>query len=71
MTDFSVPKVAKPEHILVVDDTVDNLLLVQTLLQEEGYEVAIAENGYSALEQIIKLLSIFGEIANYLLFPFY
>jgi two-component system, sensor histidine kinase and response regulator len=54
MSDFSVPKVAKPDHILVVDDTVDNLLLVQTLLQEEGYEVAIAENGYSALEQIIK-----------------
>jgi two-component system, sensor histidine kinase and response regulator len=55
MSDFLVPKVAKPDHILVVDDTVDNLLLVQTLLQEEGYEVAIAENGYSALEQIIKL----------------
>lgn len=54
MSDFSVPKVAKPDHILVVDDTVDNLLLVQSLLQEEGYEVTLAENGYSALEQIIK-----------------
>lgn len=54
MSDFSVAKVAKPDHILVVDDTVDNLLLVQSLLQEEGYEVALAENGYSALEQIIK-----------------
>ncbi|MGL4376295.1 MAG: ATP-binding response regulator [Microcoleaceae cyanobacterium] len=53
MSDFSVPKVAKPDHVLVVDDTVDNLLLVQSLLEEEGYEVALAENGYSALEKII------------------
>ncbi len=54
MSDFSVPKVAKPDQILVVDDTVDNLLLVQSLLQEEGYEVALAENGYLALEKIIQ-----------------
>lgn len=38
-----------PHRILVVDDLEDNLFLVQTLLETEGYEVETADNGRSAL----------------------
>ncbi|HEY9632998.1 MAG TPA: hybrid sensor histidine kinase/response regulator [Coleofasciculaceae cyanobacterium] len=43
---------SKIDHILVVDDSPDNLFLVQTILEEEGYEISLAEDGRSALEQI-------------------
>lgn len=46
---------AKPSHIdriLVVDDSPDNLFLVQSLLQEEGYTIELAENGAEALAKI-------------------
>ncbi len=42
----------RKEHILVVDDFPDNLFLVQSILEEEGYEIAFAENGWDALELI-------------------
>lgn len=41
-----------PDHILVVDDSPDNVFLIQTILEEEGYAVSTAEDGPSALAQI-------------------
>lgn len=41
-----------PDRVLVVDDSPDNVFLIQTILEEEGYEISTAENGQSALAQI-------------------
>ena len=38
--------------VLVVDDLADNLLLLQTILEVEGYEVDTADNGSLALAKI-------------------
>ncbi len=43
---------AQSDCILVVDDSPDNLFLVQTILEEEGYQLSFAEDGMSALEQV-------------------
>src|SRR4028118_608336 len=43
---------SKTDHILVVDDSPDNLFLVQRILEEEGYEITLAEDGRVALAQI-------------------
>jgi two-component system, sensor histidine kinase and response regulator len=42
------------DRILAVDDSPDNLFLVQTVLEEKGYQVSFAEDGRSALAQIEK-----------------
>lgn len=39
-------------YILVVDDLSDNLFLLQTSLEAEGYNVDTADNGSSALEKV-------------------
>ncbi len=39
-------------HLLVVDDNENNRDIVARLLEREGYEVSMAENGAQALEQI-------------------
>jgi DNA-binding response OmpR family regulator len=39
-------------RILVVDDFVDNLILLQTILEAEGYEVETADGGSIALEKV-------------------
>lgn len=41
------------DHILVVDDAVDNSFLLQTLLESEGYQVDVADSGQAALEKIV------------------
>ncbi|MBD2461883.1 response regulator [Oscillatoria sp. FACHB-1407] len=41
------------DRILVVDDLPDNCFLLQTILEDEGYEVEIADNGHTALERIV------------------
>ncbi|NJM61868.1 MAG: hybrid sensor histidine kinase/response regulator [Oscillatoriales cyanobacterium RU_3_3] len=51
---YPVPNATKADRILVVDDAPDNVLLVQTILEEEGYEISSADNGFSALSQIDK-----------------
>jgi signal transduction histidine kinase len=48
----SLQQPSKTDRILVVDDSPDNLFLVQTILEEEGYEITLAENGRSALNEI-------------------
>ncbi|MDX2239690.1 MAG: response regulator [Leptolyngbyaceae cyanobacterium bins.302] len=40
------------DRILVVDDIADNSFLLQTVLEEEGYDVDIANNGRVALKKI-------------------
>jgi signal transduction histidine kinase len=45
-------KSSNSDKILVVDDSPDNVFLIKTILEEEGYTVSTAENGASALAQI-------------------
>lgn len=41
-----------PDRLLIVDDVPDNLFLVRTILEEEGYEIITVSNGYEALKII-------------------
>ncbi len=41
-----------PDRLLIVDDVPDNLFLVRTILEEEGYEIIAASNGQEALKII-------------------
>jgi signal transduction histidine kinase len=45
---------SKSDKILVVDDSPDNVFLIKTILEEEGYVVSTAENGVSALAELEK-----------------
>ncbi|MBN3884536.1 MAG: hybrid sensor histidine kinase/response regulator [Nostoc sp.] len=49
---MSVVENNKIYRILAVDDTPDNLILVQTILESEGYEIDLASDGIKALRQI-------------------
>jgi two-component system, sensor histidine kinase and response regulator len=49
---MSVVENYKIDRILTVDDTRDNLILVQTILESEGYEIDLASDGIIALQQI-------------------
>ncbi|MGF1479624.1 MAG: hybrid sensor histidine kinase/response regulator [Cyanophyceae cyanobacterium] len=42
----------KTNYILAVDDTPDNLFLVQLALEQEGHQVHCVNDGYAALEKI-------------------
>jgi CheY-like chemotaxis protein len=44
--------VTNVDRILVVDDLPDNYFLLQTVLENEGYQVEVADNGHAALERI-------------------
>lgn len=39
-------------HILAVDDIYDNLLLIETILDDEGYEIELATDGLTALTTV-------------------
>lgn len=41
-----------PDRLLIVDDVPDNLFLVSTILEEEGYEIITSSNGREALKEI-------------------
>ncbi|MBD1877159.1 response regulator [Nodosilinea sp. FACHB-131] len=43
---------AQTFHILVVDDIIDNLFLLQTVLEAAGYQVDTADNGRTALVKV-------------------
>jgi two-component system sensor histidine kinase/response regulator len=45
----------KTNYILAVDDTPDNLFLIQLALEQEGYKVKLAQDGYTALAEIKRL----------------
>ncbi len=49
---MSVVEKPKIDRILAVDDTRDNLILVQTILESEGYEIDLVADGLTALQQI-------------------
>ncbi|OKH48560.1 hybrid sensor histidine kinase/response regulator [Calothrix sp. HK-06] len=42
----------RPDKILIVDDSPDNVFLIGTILEEDGYIVSTAENGSTALAKI-------------------
>lgn len=42
----------KKESILVVNDSKDNLYLMQFILETQGYKVGLADNGEEALKKI-------------------
>lgn len=41
------------EHILVVDDTADNLRLIKAMLAPQGYRLSLVESGAKALEEVM------------------
>lgn len=43
---------AHSSQILVVDDVADNLFILQSFLESEGFAVEVAESGAAALEKI-------------------
>ncbi|AFZ60880.1 hybrid sensor histidine kinase/response regulator [Anabaena cylindrica FACHB-243] len=45
-------KSPRTDKILVVDDSPDNIFLIKTILEAEGYTVSTAESGASALEKL-------------------
>lgn len=45
-------RLTQSARILVVDDSMDNLFLVQSILEEEGYDISLAEDGQTALNKI-------------------
>ncbi len=49
---MSVIENSQIDRILAVDDTRDNLILVQTILESEGYEIDLAADGISALQHV-------------------
>ncbi|QUY40337.1 hybrid sensor histidine kinase/response regulator (plasmid) [Acaryochloris sp. 'Moss Beach'] len=49
--DYTFP-VDQQDQILVVDDAYENLCFIQAVLETEGYQVSLAENGKVALEQV-------------------
>jgi two-component system, sensor histidine kinase and response regulator len=55
MSNPSLPQNPTTDRILVVDDSPDNVLLVKTILEEEGYDIIQADSGYAALAQIDQL----------------
>lgn len=52
MKSQSFEKETSVDRILVVDDLPDNYVLLQTVLENEGYEVEVADSGQAALEKI-------------------
>ncbi len=52
MNSASPKSVTDIDRILVVDDLFDNYVLLQTILENEGYQVEVADSGRAALEEI-------------------
>jgi CheY-like chemotaxis protein len=53
MNSASPKPVSHVDRILVVDDLPDNYVLLQTVLEDEGYQVEVADNGRTALERVV------------------
>src|ERR1051325_7375072 len=54
MTKTEDISVKKPVKILVVDDREDNLLSIETILEEDNYEIIKASSGSAALKILLK-----------------
>lgn len=52
MTGIFSSQSSKPDRILVVDDSPDNVFLIQAILEEEGYKISTAADGRGALAQL-------------------
>ncbi|MBW4473028.1 MAG: hybrid sensor histidine kinase/response regulator [Stenomitos rutilans HA7619-LM2] len=52
MSQTPLTRPTRVDRILVVDDLPDNCFLIQTLLQQEGYHIDIANSGTAALSYI-------------------
>jgi CheY-like chemotaxis protein len=52
MADSSAETATQADRILVVDDLPDNYVLLQTVLESEGYQVEVADNGQAALDSV-------------------
>ncbi len=42
----------KDNHILIVDDKLENIQVLGTMLKEQGYQINVAQNGKQALESV-------------------
>jgi signal transduction histidine kinase len=51
---MSIVESSKIDRIFAVDDTKDNLILVQTILEGEGYEIELFTDGITVLQRIEK-----------------
>lgn len=51
---MSVVKSDQVDRILAVDDTKDNLIVVQTLLESEGYDIDLVSDGKTALQKVVE-----------------
>lgn len=45
----------KGERILIVDDTLQNIQVLGTVLREQNYQINVAQNGIQALEMVEKV----------------
>ncbi len=53
---MSLDQTSRADRILVVDDSPDNLFLIQATLEDDGYQINLAEDGKTALALVDKLL---------------
>ena len=51
---MTLTKSKKKDRILVVDDVYDNLLVVEAILEDEGYEIILEENSRTALAKALE-----------------
>ncbi|MBD1847926.1 response regulator [Cyanobacteria bacterium FACHB-63] len=52
MNTLTTPSISVADRILVVDDIEDNSVLLQVVLEQEGYEVDVANSGREALDKV-------------------
>lgn len=53
---MSLDQMSRVDRILVVDDSPDNLFLIQATLEDDGYEISLAEDGKTALALVEQFL---------------
>lgn len=53
---MSLDQTSRADRILVVDDSPDNLFLIQATLEDDGYQISLAEDGKTALALVERLL---------------
>ena len=56
MVDAASSKDIREKRILVVDDSAENLSMIEAILESADYQVSLAEDGIAALAQMKKLL---------------